>query len=140
MADYFQHWLDLGARLEQSGATLPRIYCVNWFRKGQTGADSGKFIWPGYGENMRVLAWMLGRVEGSAAGAENVFGTSPRYQDLDWTGLDFSADKFASVIGIDHAAWQQELALHTELFKTLAYHLPAELPATQAGIEQRLAA
>jgi len=140
MADYFQHWLDLGARLEQSGAKLPRIFCVNWFRKGQTGADSGKFIWPGYGENMRVLAWMLGRVEGSAAGVENVFGTSPRYQDLDWTGLDFSADKFASVIGIDHAAWQHELALHTELFKTLAYHLPAELPATQAGIAQRLAA
>ena len=133
MADYFQHWLDIGAKL---GAQAPRIFCVNWFRKG---AD-GKFVWPGYGENMRVLAWMLGRIEGSAGGAENVFGTSPRYGDLDWTGLDFSDHKFASVIGIDRSAWQQELTLHTELFTTLAYHLPAELPATQARIAQRLAA
>ena len=131
MADYFQHWLDIGARL---GDKAPRIFCVNWFRKG----PDGQFVWPGYGENMRVLAWMLARIEGSAGGAENVFGTSPRYGDLDWTGLHFSADKFASVIGIDRSAWQQELALHTELFTTLAHHLPAELPATQARIAQRL--
>jgi len=133
MADYFQHWLGVGAKL---GAQAPRIFCVNWFRKG---AD-GKFVWPGYGENMRVLAWVLGRVEGTAGGQDNVFGTSPRYEDLHWTGLNFSAQQFASVIGIDQAAWQQELTLHTELFKTLAYHLPAELPATMARIEQRLAA
>jgi len=133
MADYFQHWLGLGAKL---GAKAPRIFCVNWFRKG---AD-GKFVWPGYGENMRVLAWILGRVEGTAGGEDNVFGTSPRYEDLHWTGLDFSAQQFASVIGIDRAAWQQELTLHTELFKTLAWHLPQELPATQARIAERLAA
>ena len=133
MADYFQHWLGIGAKL---GAQAPRIFCVNWFRKG---AD-GKFVWPGYGENMRVLAWVLGRVEGTAGGQDNVFGTSPRYEDLHWTGLDFSAQQFASVIGIDRAAWQQELTLHTALFKTLAYHLPQELPATQARIAERLAA
>ena len=136
MSDYFQHWLNLGARLEKAGAKLPRIYCVNWFRKG---AD-GKFVWPGYGENMRVLEWMLGRIEGRAEGAENAFGVSPRYEDLRWDGLAFTREQFASVIGIDKAAWQQELKLHDELFQQLAWHLPAALPATKARIEQRLAA
>ena len=135
MADYFQHWLDIGEKLGHSAAALPRIYCVNWFRKG---AD-GKFVWPGYGENMRVLEWMIGRIEGRASGADNVFGFSPRFEDLRWDGLAFSREQFASVIGIDSGAWQQELALHTELFKTLEYHLPAELPATQARIQARLA-
>ncbi|MBK7262549.1 MAG: phosphoenolpyruvate carboxykinase (GTP) [Rubrivivax sp.] len=136
MADYFQHWLDLGARLQAQGARLPSIFCVNWFRKG---AD-GKFVWPGYGENMRVLEWMLGRLQGKAEGAENVFGISPRYEDLRWEGLPFTREQFASVIGIDRTAWQQELALHAELFRQLAYHLPSELPATMARIEQQLAA
>ena len=139
MADYFQHWLNLGNKLSaesaKTGAALPKIFCVNWFRKG---AD-GKFVWPGYGENMRALEWMLGRVQGTATGVENVFGTSPRYEDLRWEGLAFTPAQYASVIGIDKAAWQQELALHTELFKQLAYHLPAELPATQARIAERLA-
>ena len=88
---------------------------------------------------MRVLEWMVGRVEGRASGAENVFGTSPRYEDLRWDGLAFTPEQYASVIGIDRAAWQQELVLHTELFKTLEYHLPAELPATKARIEALLA-
>ncbi|MDE2082258.1 MAG: phosphoenolpyruvate carboxykinase (GTP) [Burkholderiales bacterium] len=136
MADYFQHWLDLGDRLAGAGAPLPRIFCVNWFRKG---AD-GRFVWPGYGENMRVLEWMIGRIEGRAGGVDNAFGTSPRFEDLRWDGLAFTREQFASVIGIDRAAWQQELALHAELFRTLAHHLPPALPATQARIEQRLAA
>jgi phosphoenolpyruvate carboxykinase (GTP) len=136
MSDYFQHWLDLGARLAAEGARLPKIFCVNWFRKG---AD-GKFVWPGYGENMRVLHWILGRVDGTAAGAEHVFGVSPRYDDLHWEGLDFTREQFATVIGIDRAAWKQELELHAELFKSLHHHLPAELPATKARIEERLAA
>ena len=136
MADYFQHWLGLGEKLAAKGAKLPKIFCVNWFRKG---AD-GKFVWPGYGENMRVLAWALGRVEGTAAGAENVFGTSPRYQDLNWQGLAFTPEQFASVIGIEREAWKQELVLHTELFKMLEYHLPAELSATRARMELRLSA
>ena len=114
---------------------MVKVVLVNWFRKG---AD-GKFVWPGYGENMRVLAWMLGRIEGSAGGTENVFGISPRYEDLRWDGLNFSREQFASVIGIDRSAWQQELKLHAELFKTLEYHLPAELPATKARLEERLA-
>jgi phosphoenolpyruvate carboxykinase (GTP) len=136
MAEHFQHWLDLGARLQAGGAALPKIYCVNWFRKG---AD-GQFVWPGYGDNMRVLEWMLGRVEGTAGGEDNVFGTSPRYSDLRWEGLPFTHEQFNSVIGIDKAAWRQELGLHAELFRQLAYHLPAELPATMARIEARLAA
>jgi phosphoenolpyruvate carboxykinase (GTP) len=136
MADHFQHWLNVGAKLARNGAKLPRIYCVNWFRKG---AD-GKFVWPGYGDNMRVLEWMIGRLEGRAGGAENAFGVSPRYEDLRWDGLSFTREQFASVIGIERASWQQELTLHTELFTQLAYHLPVELSATKARIEERLAA
>jgi phosphoenolpyruvate carboxykinase (GTP) len=134
MSDYFQHWLDLGAKLEGLGAKLPAIYCVNWFRKG---AD-GKFVWPGYGENMRVMEWMLGRIEGRAQGSENVFGTSPRYEDLNWSGLDFSRAQFDSVIGVDKAAWQQELTMHDELFKQLAYHLPRQLETTRSRIAAAL--
>ena len=140
MADYFQHWLGLGDKLAAAGAQLPRIYCVNWFRKGQSGDMSGKFVWPGYGQNMRVLEWMIGRIEGQAGGSDNVFGLSPRYEDLRWDGLAFTREQYASVIGIDKAAWQQELTLHTALFKQLEHHLPSELPATQARIEERLAA
>ncbi len=136
MSDYFQHWLDLGAKLQASGAKLPQIYCVNWFRKG---AD-GKFVWPGYSENMRVLEWMLGRLEGKAGGVENAFGVSPTYEDINWAGLNFTKDQFQSVIGIDQAAWTQELKLHDELFTQLAYKLPAAMPATKAKLEQRLAA
>ena len=136
MSDYFRHWLDLGAKLQGSGAKLPGIFCVNWFRKG---AD-GKFVWPGYGENMRVLKWILERVDGQAQGEEHVFGISPRYEDLSWNGLAFSQAQFQSVIGIDATAWQQELALHTELFDKLAYHLPAELTETKQRLAQRLAA
>jgi phosphoenolpyruvate carboxykinase (GTP) len=136
MSDYFQHWLDVGARLQAEGARLPSIYCVNWFRKG---AD-GKFVWPGYGDNARVMQWMLARIDGQAGGTEHIFGVSPNYGDLNWSGLDFSEAQFNSVIGIDRAAWQQELKLHDELFTQLAYHLPAELVATKQAIEQRLAA
>jgi phosphoenolpyruvate carboxykinase (GTP) len=136
MSDYFQHWLDLGKKLEGAGARLPKIYTTNWFRKG---AD-GKFVWPGYGENMRVLKWMIDRIEGKAEGIEHVFGVSPRYEDLNWSGLDFSAEQFDIVTHIDKAAWQAELKLHAELFQQLAHHLPKELPATKAAIEQRLAA
>ncbi|MES2226890.1 MAG: phosphoenolpyruvate carboxykinase (GTP) [Pseudomonadota bacterium] len=136
MSDYFQHWLDLGRKLQASGATLPKIYCVNWFRKG----PDGKFVWPGYGENMRVLQWMVGRIDGTAQGRENAFGTTPRYDDLNWTGLNFSHAQFDQVTSIDVAAWKTELGLHAELFQRLAYHLPPEMNATKAMIEKRLAA
>ena len=136
MSDYFQHWLQLGQKLQASGAKLPAIYCVNWFRKG----EDGKFVWPGYGENMRVLKWMIDRIEGSAKGAENVFGISPGYEELNWTGLSFTPSQFQTVTHIDKAAWQTELGLHEELFEQLAHRLPPELPATKAAIAQRLGA
>ena len=136
MSDYFQHWLQLGQKLQASGAKLPAIYCVNWFRKG----EDGKFVWPGYGENMRVLKWMIDRIEGNAKGAENVLGISPGYEELNWSGLSFTPAQFHSVTHIDKAAWQTELGLHEELFEQLAHHLPPELPATKAAIAQRLGA
>ena len=136
MADYFQHWLNMEGKVKALGGTLPKIYCVNWFRKG---AD-GKFVWPGYGDNARVLKWMIERVEGKKTdGDAHFFGVSPRYEDLDWTGLDFSKEQFAGIIDADVTAWQAELKLHNELFTTLQYHLPAELSATKAKMEAALA-
>jgi phosphoenolpyruvate carboxykinase (GTP) len=134
MSDYFQHWLNMGQTLKASGAKVPSIYCVNWFRKG----DDGKFVWPGYGENMRVLKWMIDRIEGRATGKENVFGICPSYEEITWTGLRFTPEQFKTVTHIDKAAWVEELKLHEELFKQLAYHLPVEMTATKAALAERL--
>jgi phosphoenolpyruvate carboxykinase (GTP) len=136
MSDYFQHWLNVGEKLAQSGATQPKIFTTNWFRKG----DDGKFVWPGYGENMRVLKWMIDRLEGKAPGTETGFGVSPTYSEINWTGLDFSQAQFDSVTSMNKADWKAEIALHTELFTQLAYHLPKELEETKQQLEQRLAA
>jgi len=136
MSDYFQHWLNMGEKLGLSGAKLPKIFTTNWFRKG----DDGKFVWPGYGENMRVLKWMIDRIEGSAPGVDNGFGVSPTYQEITWTGLDFSAAQFDSITSLNKADWKEEIALHTTLFTQLAYHLPKELEETKLKLEQRLAA
>jgi phosphoenolpyruvate carboxykinase (GTP) len=136
MSDYFQHWLNLGEQLAAKGAKLPKIFTANWFRKD---AD-GKFVWPGYGENMRVLKWMIERVEGTAQGQDHTTGVSPGYADLTWDGLDFSAEQFNSVISTDKAALLKELELHTELFTQLAHHLPTALVETKAALEKRLAA
>jgi phosphoenolpyruvate carboxykinase (GTP) len=133
MSDYFQHWLDLGRELQAAGAALPKIYCVNWFRKG----PDGKFVWPGYGENMRVLQWIVGRVEGTAEGEENAFGITPRYRDLDWKGLDFSRQQYEQVTSLDRDAWKTELGLHEQLFEQLAHHLPVEIRSTKARIASR---
>ena len=135
MSEYFQHWLDIGAQLESKQAVLPKIYCVNWFRKN----DQGQFVWPGYGENMRVLAWMLGRVQGSAQALENVFGYSPSYQDLNWDGMPFTQEQFNQVISVDNASWREELKLHEELFTQLSHGLPKVLTATKTKLESRLA-
>jgi len=136
MSDYFQHWLNMGKRIAATGATLPRIFTTNWFRKG----EDGKFVWPGYGENMRVLRWMIDRIEGKAEGQRHVFGVSPSYTELNWEGLPFTREQFEQVIGIDQPAWEKELQLHQELFQQLEDRLPAELKATKAEIEKRLAA
>ena len=140
MSDYFQHWLNIGEQLEaagdKTGSKVPKVFCTNWFRKG---AD-GKFVWPGYGENMRVLKWMIDRIEGSAQGVDQPFGVSPTYEELNWTGLDFSREQFNTVTSFDKAAWQQEMKLHSELFATLKHHLPQDLEDTRLRLAQKIAA
>jgi phosphoenolpyruvate carboxykinase (GTP) len=115
---------------------LPRIYCVNWFRTD----ENGRFVWPGFGENMRVLRWIVERVEGRAQGGEHVFGISPRYRDLHWSGLAFPEERFARITSIDLAAWREEFRLHGELFESLAQRMPAELLAVKRELEHKLAA
>jgi len=135
MSQYFQHWLDIGAKLEATGAKLPHLYTTNWFRKD----EAGKFVWPGYGENMRVLKWMIDRIEGQVQGVDNMLGVTPAYAEINWNGLDFSASQFETVTRIDKDAWQAELQLHDALFTQLADKLPQELLATRANLEKRLA-
>jgi len=125
MGEYFGHWLELGERLEQAGASLPKIYCVNWFRTD----ERGRFVWPGFSENMRVLEWIIRRIEGGAAAHEHVFGLSPAYEDLSWDGLEFSRESFERVSSIDRDAWRAEFKLHGELFDRLRDRLPRQLEA-----------
>jgi phosphoenolpyruvate carboxykinase (GTP) len=134
MAEYFSHWLELGEHLQSSGAKLPKIFCVNWFRTD----EEGKFVWPGFSENTRVLKWMLERIEGEAKGSEHVFGITPEYEDLDWNGMDFSLEKFTTITSIDAAAWRKEFELHSELFERLAQGLPDTLIKIKASFETRL--
>jgi phosphoenolpyruvate carboxykinase (GTP) len=134
MSDYFAHWIQMGKALAKSGATLPKIFTTNWFRKG---AD-GSFVWPGYGENMRVLKWMIDRLEGTVPGQDNGLGLAPKLEEMHWDGLVFSPAQFDTVTRMDQAAWQEELGLHAALFEQLAYHLPQELEATRQQLAQRL--
>jgi phosphoenolpyruvate carboxykinase (GTP) len=136
MADYFGHWLALGRKISAAGARLPAIFCVNWFRTD----ESGKFVWPGFGENMRVLEWMLERIGGRAEGVENIFGVTPRYQDLNWAGAHFTKSDFDKITSIDSAAWSREIDLHDELFKKLEHHLPKELDGVRSALRARLTA
>jgi phosphoenolpyruvate carboxykinase (GTP) len=136
MSDYFQHWLDMEQRLEAQGHTLPKIFCVNWFRKD----ENGKFVWPGYGDNMRVLKWMVERIEGRAQGHETPFGIAPSYADLSWNGLTFSADQFKKVSSIDKPAWLEEIKLHHAHFEQLANRLPPGLLQSMGRLEARVQA
>lgn len=119
MADYFNHWLQFGRTIYNP----PRIFGVNWFRKD----ENGKFAWPGFGDNMRVLKWIVERSHGRAVSVESPIGWIPRYEDLDWRGLDFSKEQFSKVMSIDVKEWQQEILLHEELFIKLYDRLPKEL-------------
>ena len=132
MGDYFQHWLNVGAKL----AHPPAIFQVNWFRKD----EGGKFVWPGFGENMRVLQWVVERAAGGGKATTTPLGYVPAYSDLNWNGSDFTAAQYATVTGIDSAQWQRELGLHDELFTKLAASLPKELAASRAELGKRLAA
>jgi phosphoenolpyruvate carboxykinase (GTP) len=134
MSDYFQHWLDMGAKQEAAGYKLPALYCVNWFRKD----ESGSFVWPGYGDNMRVLKWIIDRLEGKAHGHDTMFGVAPNYSEINWTGIEFSADDFAKVTHIDKAAWAEEFKLHEEHFSKLSHNLPKAMSDTLKALEARL--
>jgi phosphoenolpyruvate carboxykinase (GTP) len=136
MAEHFAHWLEFGEKLQKAGARLPKIFCVNWFRTD----ENGKFVWPGFGENMRVLEWMVGRIDGRTQGAEHVFGISPRYEDLRWDGLAFSPASYARITSIDVQAWREEIHSHSDLFDKLRDRLPAQLEATRQKLAQRISA
>jgi phosphoenolpyruvate carboxykinase (GTP) len=119
MGDYFNHWLNVRRKLTNP----PRIFHVNWFRKDA----EGKFLWPGFGENFRVLKWIADRCHGRAPARETQVGWMPRYAEMDWTGLDFPRETWNELMKFDPAAWQHELLWQDELFIKLHDHLPKEL-------------
>jgi phosphoenolpyruvate carboxykinase (GTP) len=119
MGDYFRHWLKMQRNLSET----PRIFHVNWFRKDK----DGKFIWPGFRENMRVLKWIVDRAHGRAAGRETPIGWMPRHEDIEWTGMGFDEAAFDELQHFDAAAWKQEVIGHEELFLELHDHLPPEI-------------
>jgi phosphoenolpyruvate carboxykinase (GTP) len=119
IGDYFRHWI----KMQRSLSETPRVFCVNWFRKD----DSGRFLWPGFGENMRVLKWIVDRARGRALGRETPLGWQPRYEDMDWEGLDFPKEQFQALQEVDRAAWRREIIEHEELFLDLHSHLPKEM-------------
>jgi phosphoenolpyruvate carboxykinase (GTP) len=132
IGDYFAHWLEMGRAVQHP----PRIFRVNWFRRD---AD-GKFIWPGFGENMRVLQWIVERCQGRASGVDTPLGTMPRFADLNWAGLEkLSQKRYAELAQIDREAWRKELRSHDELFGKLGKHLPAALEARRGRMHERLA-
>ncbi|GAB3420662.1 phosphoenolpyruvate carboxykinase (GTP) [Niabella aquatica] len=120
MGDYFAHWLNFGRQIPEP----PRIFSVNWFRKN----EEGKFLWPGYGENMRVLKWIVERVRGQSKGVEMPLGWVPRYEHIDWNGMEsFTEEAFEDVMSINRDLWIKEIASHDELFFTLYDRLPREM-------------
>ena len=120
MADYFNHWLQFGRTIPNP----PRIFGVNWFRTDK----DGKFLWPGFGENMRILKWIVERANGRAVSVESPLGWMPRYEDLDWNGLDdFSREQFLELMSVDRELWKQEMLAHDELFIRLYDRLPKEM-------------
>ena len=133
MGDYFSHWLTLGKSL----AHAPKIFRVNWFRKDA----AGKFIWPGFSENMRVLKWIVDRCSGRAQGAETPLGVIPRFDDLTWKGLEkFDRARFEELARVDGRAWSEELKSHDELFGKLGSQLPAALESRRGRMHEKLAA
>jgi phosphoenolpyruvate carboxykinase (GTP) len=130
VGDYFKHWLIMG----EAVAHPPRIFSVNWFRKD----DQGKFAWPGFGENMRVLQWIVERCRGRARAIENAVGLVPDYNDVNWSGTEYGADRFASVMRVRDDEWQRELVSHDELFAKLGTKRPPALQAERERLGARL--
>lgn len=118
MGEYFSHWLQMGRSLLDP----PRIFCVNWFRVD----ENGKFLWPGYGQNMRVLKWIVERTRGVTSAIEGPLGWMPRREALDWRGLEYPAERWAELMGVDRERWKKEIVSHLEFFETLYDHLPKE--------------
>src|SRR3989440_105784 len=119
MGDYFRHWI----RMQRALSETPRIFHVNWFRKDA----EGRFLWPGFRENMRVLKWIVDRVRGRALARETPIGWMPHYEDMEWKGLDFPKEKFEALQAFDRAVWRQEVLGHEELFLDLHDRLPPEM-------------
>ena len=119
MGDYFRHWI----KMQRALSSTPRIFHVNWFRKD----ENGKFLWPGFSENMRVLKWIVDRAHGRAQGKETAIGWTPYFEDIEWTGLDFPRDRFEMLQTVDRSAWRSEVIGHEELFIDLHDHLPPEM-------------
>ena len=133
IGDYFAHWLKMGRAVQRP----PKIFRVNWFRRD----SQGRFIWPGFGDNMRVLQWIVERCEGRAGGVETALGTMPRFEDLNWSGLEqLTAAQFAELERVDAPAWKEELKLQDELFGKLGKQLPAALEKRRAKMGETLAA
>jgi len=118
MGDYFNHWLQFGRDIPNP----PRIFGVNWFRKD----EKGNFLWPGFGDNMRVLKWVVEKVRGKSNAVESPIGWMPHYEDLDWSGLDFTKQQFDQIMHIDREQWKVELLSHAELFERMYDRLPKE--------------
>lgn len=131
MGDYFAHWLEMGEKL---GDKAPKIFNVNWFRTD----DNGKFIWPGYGDNMRVLMWILGRCDGTAEAVETPVGFEPRPCDIEREGLDLSEETVASLLSVDKKLWQKEAEDITEFYKKFGDKLPKELSAELETLKKNL--
>ena len=119
MGDYFRHWITMQRSLRET----PKIFHVNWFRKG----DDGRYLWPGFRDNMRVLKWIVDRVRGRALARETKIGWMPRYEDFDWTGLPFTQEQFDELQSVDPVAWKREVIEHEELFIELHDRLPPEM-------------
>jgi phosphoenolpyruvate carboxykinase (GTP) len=119
MGDYFRHWI----KMQRSLTLTPRIFHVNWFLKDA----EGKFMWPGFAENMRVLKWIVDRTKGRALARETPIGWMPRYEDMEWKGMDLSKEKFEELQKFDREAWRKEVIEHEELFIGLHDHLPKEM-------------
>jgi phosphoenolpyruvate carboxykinase (GTP) len=130
-ADYFSHWLSF----DQAGAKLPKIFHVNWFRKG----DDGKFLWPGFGDNLRVLEWMIQRVKGEAASVETPIGHLPAQGELNLDGIALGEEARAKLFGFDQAGWQAEFASIGEYLDEYGPRMPQALKDEQQRIAKALA-
>jgi phosphoenolpyruvate carboxykinase (GTP) len=132
MADYFAHWLSIGA--SSSAERLPKIFYVNWFRKD----EAGKWLWPGYGENSRVLEWVFKRVGGQGGAAETPIGYVPRPEDLNVDGLDVPAADVAELLKVDPEDWRSEIPSIEEHYAQFGDKLPPALRDELANLEKRL--